>query len=174
MKTLQELKNKKFKVERVVTPPAPEVLLNKFLKRLQPEEFRNQYERKNNFSIKKLSDNSFEITADVFYQYTLPMDEEIRKENINFEYANYEKEHFEKINRDLHKFYDFKHTINIEPAEEEKTTGEVFIKSSGLYYFGDWRGEELRTTNLIKNNNGEIIGFFINDYRENRIEYRFV
>jgi hypothetical protein len=172
MKTLQELKNKKFEVEKTVFSMSTDEQIKQIKKRLQPESFCGQYEKTNDIHC-LIINNKIVATCKNFYQYTL---QEITKDNLadNFEYSNFTCIYVEKINRYLIRFTDFCMSFDLIEQKEIKEKGFLKVRSNGDYVFNNCYGEIIKKDDLIKDNNNNIIGFKKMTFKNEIIEYKFI
>lgn len=170
MKTLQELKNKCFKVERTIHSMSIDAQIELLKKRLQPEDYCGQYHKENKITC-TVADDKIIVTAPVFYVYTLSIPE---AEIIEFEYKNFTSERVDALNRYLLTFTEVRIPYPLYPEKQEVSSGFVEIKSSGAYVFNGWNGDPIKKDDLIKNEAGDIIGFKKLTYRNELIEYKFM
>ena len=172
MKTLQDLKNNTFEVEKTIFSMSTEEQMKQIKKQLQPEQFCGQYEKINNINCIVIN-NKIVATCKDFYQYTL---QEITKDNLtdNFEYSNFTCVYVEKINRYLLHFADFNMSFDLIEQKQEKTTGILRVRSNGDYVFNNCYGEIIKKDDLIKDDNNNIIGFRKKTFKNELIEYKLV
>ena len=172
MKTLQELKNKNFKVERILTSMSIDAQKELLEKRLQPEEFCGAYYKHNKIDC-IIINNKIVATPKEFYIYNCSaLDKDAFTDNISF--SDIECIYIEKINRYLITLKDFNVSIDLIPVKSEKITGLINFKSNLAYDFNGWQGDPLKKDDLIKDAAGNIIGFKKLTYKNEVIEYKFI
>ena len=172
MKTLQELKNKSFEVEKTIFSMSIDEQKKQIVKMLQPEQYCGQYEKINNINCIVIN-NKIVATCKNFYQYTL---QPITKDNLtdNFEYSSFTCVYIEKINRYLLHFTDFNMSFDLIEQKQTKEKGLLKVRSNGDYVFNNCYGEVIKKDDLIKDNNNNIMGFKKMSFKNEVIEYRFI
>lgn len=172
MKTLQELKNKKFNVERIFYSISINEQMELIKKRLQPENFCGDFHKYNDINCLVIN-NKIVATCKDFFAYNLS---NISKDDISSDilFDDFSCTHIDKINRYLLHLKDFQTSFDIIEQKQEKTNGVIEIKSSGAYVFNGIYGDAIKKDDLIKNENGDIIGFKKMTYKNELIEYKFI
>lgn len=172
MKTLQDLKNNTFEVEKTIFSMSTDEQMKQIKKRLQPENFCGQYEKKNNINCLVIN-NKIVATCKDFFQYTLY---EVTKDMLTneFEYSDFACVYIEQINRYLLHFADFNMSFDLIEQKQTKEKGFLKVRSNCDYVFNNCYGEIIKKDDLIKDDNSNIIGFRKKTFKNELIEYKFV
>ena len=174
MKTLKDLKMAKTVKAVKKNRFDLDVYLKNMITRLQPEEYCNEFYRHNDFEV---IDNGIDwiLKADKVYHYDLCSELELA-DDVKADRVTAER--MDKINRTLFTLHNCEITIPKPQVSNKEEACQITFRPCGDYVltFEDGTksyGEALKAKDLVKNNNGDIIGFNKFMYNGMPLEYRF-
>ena len=183
MKTLKELKQqKKIKVVKTIKGKSQKQQINEIINNLQPEQFTGKYKKENYFTT-TIKNNQVIFYCNTLYCFLiLPKIaiNEIKKEvakNNGLNIKDIKVERIEKLNRYLITIKDYELTKTIKAEADKVEEGMIEFRSNDYIFINkEGRksyGEPLKANNLIKDSAGNIKGFYITTFSNQRIEYIF-